>query len=303
MARAKKKQTGLQKFTALFQGRRGALVAVVLAFTIIGGYLTYASFAAKPGTTTTSPLSFPVGMTLSAKVVGPYQVDLSWTPAPGENSDTRYSLHAIGPDGTDNSQPTTLVHRQSQVGSKTNSAGSIYNSAYGVLPGQTVQYYVTSEPYLTSGTQQYRSEVITVTTPTPTSSDAVAPSVPSGVSAAMSGTMRAKVAWAPSTDDVAVSAYHIYENGWYSGSVPGDVTSYELRVIPDYYFSYHIVAVDANGNWSGGSASAGVKSPPLPLNGQREGGRRWDTEPAGRPGRFSPRKRPRRRCRRDRPAR
>jgi fibronectin type 3 domain-containing protein len=92
--------------------------------------------------------------------------------------------------------------------------------------------------------------------------DTQAPSVPTGLGATPVSQTRIDLSWTPSTDDVGVSGYAIYRDGAPLASVGGSTTSYsDTTVAAGTSYSYAVDAVDAAGNRSAKSASAGATTP------------------------------------------
>lgn len=94
-----------------------------------------------------------------------------------------------------------------------------------------------------------------------TSSDLVAPTAPTNLSATAVGSGHVDLSWTASTDDVAVSGYGIYRNGARIGSSTG--TSYpDMTADPNTSYVYYVVAYDTSNNISSPSNQAPVQTPP-----------------------------------------
>jgi hypothetical protein len=92
--------------------------------------------------------------------------------------------------------------------------------------------------------------------------DTQAPSVPGGLGATAVSAGRIDLAWSASTDDVGVSGYTIYRDGAPLADVGGSTTSYQdTTVVAATSYSYAVDAVDAAGNRSARSATAGATTP------------------------------------------
>jgi chitodextrinase len=90
--------------------------------------------------------------------------------------------------------------------------------------------------------------------------DTVAPSAPSGLSAAAPTSNAVNLSWTGSTDNVAVTGYRVYRGGSQIGTTSG--TSYtDSGVVGSTAYSYTVSAYDAAGNNSGSSNTATVTTP------------------------------------------
>ncbi|MGD8193066.1 PQQ-dependent sugar dehydrogenase [Herbiconiux sp. P18] len=90
--------------------------------------------------------------------------------------------------------------------------------------------------------------------------DTVAPSAPSGLKAAVSGTT-ITLTWTASTDDVGVRAYDVYRDGTKAGSITGTATVTPATTFVDSAlaqttrYSYNVVARDGQANVSAKSGT------------------------------------------------
>jgi chitodextrinase len=88
--------------------------------------------------------------------------------------------------------------------------------------------------------------------------DTAAPTTPTGLSANAISATKIRVTWSASTDNVAVTGYRIYRNGVFLTAV-GNVTTYQdTELAPSTPYTFNVDAVDAAGNASGTSTSAGA---------------------------------------------
>lgn len=86
--------------------------------------------------------------------------------------------------------------------------------------------------------------------------DTTAPTTPSGLSASADSSSKIALAWSPSTDNVAVAGYRVYQNGALLATT-GNVTTYVVTGLAAYTsYTYQVDAMDAAGNASGLSAPA-----------------------------------------------
>ncbi|WP_127530226.1 fibronectin type III domain-containing protein [Paenibacillus kobensis] len=152
------------------------------------------------------------------------------------------------------------------VGSLYNSSGSLLatNDDYNIMAslnfridsnltaGQT--YYVQVNHYSAKATGPYSLKITQLV-------DAQPPSVPGNVRAESKTDSTVTLRWDPSTDNVAVTGYDLYQNGVKAGSTTNStMTVYSLS--PSTAYSFQIRAKDASGNLSGLSTSVAVTTSP-----------------------------------------
>jgi fibronectin type 3 domain-containing protein len=90
--------------------------------------------------------------------------------------------------------------------------------------------------------------------------DTTAPTTPSGLTASAESSSQISLAWAPSTDNVAVTGYRVYQNGVLLAAT-GNVTTYLVTGLAAFTtYTYRIDALDASGNASGLSAPASAST-------------------------------------------
>jgi parallel beta-helix repeat protein len=93
--------------------------------------------------------------------------------------------------------------------------------------------------------------------------DLQAPSVPAGLTAAVSGPTQVDLAWSAATDNVAVTGYTVYRNGTAIATVDGAITSYQdTAAAPNATHTYTVDAFDGAANRSAQSAPATATTPP-----------------------------------------
>lgn len=91
-----------------------------------------------------------------------------------------------------------------------------------------------------------------------TAADAIAPSVPAGLTAAAVSASQINLGWAASTDNVGVTAYKVYRGGSLIATL-GNATIYiDGGLIASSTFGYTVSACDAAGNCSAQGATATV---------------------------------------------
>ena len=120
----------------------------------------------------------------------------------------------------------------------TTSAGHTHTSyAYSLLP----TYYV--------------GDVGVASTPTPTpDSDTIAPTTPTGLSAAAISSSQINLSWTASTDTVGVTGYKIYRGGVQIGT-SSNIGYSDIGLPESSVYSYTVSAYDAAGNTSSQSTS------------------------------------------------
>jgi chitodextrinase len=87
------------------------------------------------------------------------------------------------------------------------------------------------------------------------STDTVAPSIPTGLSATAVSSSRINLSWTPSTDNTGILGYIIYRNGAQIGTVSGASYS-DTGLQSTSAYSYKVSAFDDAGNISGQSSAA-----------------------------------------------
>jgi N-acetylglucosamine-6-sulfatase len=93
--------------------------------------------------------------------------------------------------------------------------------------------------------------------------DALAPSVPTGLTGSAASSTEVDLSWQPSTDNVGVTGYTVYRDGISIGTVAGSTTAFtDTTVTGDATYSYTVDAFDAAGNHSAQSDPFQVTTPP-----------------------------------------
>ncbi len=127
-----------------------------------------------------------------------------------------------------------------------------------VGPIQTTTYKLTAVN--SSGTT---TAAVTVTVNPKAGSDSEQPTSPVLSSAAASGPTQVLLAWAASTDNVAVASYEVVRNGSPLASVAGLTWSYtDSGAAANTSYTYSVRAFDAAGNCSSPSNTLAVTTPP-----------------------------------------
>jgi hypothetical protein len=90
--------------------------------------------------------------------------------------------------------------------------------------------------------------------------DTVAPSVPTGVSAALGTNNVPNIAWTASTDNVGVTYYKVYRNGAVAGTPQGtnNTAWQDIQAAASTAYTYTVAACDAANNCSAQSTGASV---------------------------------------------
>jgi hypothetical protein len=109
-----------------------------------------------------------------------------------------------------------------------------------------------------------RSPAVTFRTP-PAPAETVPPTAPGAPAVSQSGPNRATLTWAPSTDDSGVAAYHVHRTRQDGRVESAAVTVTETRwtfdrILPDFDYTYHVVAHDHSGNRSAASPPVTFRS-------------------------------------------
>ena len=133
-----------------------------------------------------------------------------------------------------------------------------------LTPDTQYTYFVETGDATSNGV---RSPALTFRTP-PAPAEAVPPTTPGAPVAAHVGPNRTTLTWAPSTDNYGLAAYWVYRT-WPGGQVesPAPTLSESRtidRVLPDFDYTYHVVAQDHSGNRSAPSPQVSFRTPPHP---------------------------------------
>ncbi|MFA6105309.1 MAG: hypothetical protein WC725_01770 [Patescibacteria group bacterium] len=202
-----------------------------------GWVLQMAAFKAAPMDTTTPSVPTALVATSSSMT----QINLSWDAATDPDNASAQISYAIYRNG---------------IKIATTSAGILTYQNTGLTLNTSYFYNVAAvDP---AGNVSNLSATATARTLADTS----APSAPTGVTAtAISGT-QINVSWAPSTDNVGVVGYQIFQNGILIASTTA--LSYSgTQLTPEGTYTYTIAACDAAGNVSLQSLPATVTTPIL----------------------------------------
>lgn len=186
-------------------------------------------------TTPNDPPTVPAGLT--ANVISSTQVDLTWNASTDDVAVAGYTLYRNG---------STLA---------TLTDSSLSYSDTTVLPGASYSY--TIDAFDVDGNHSAESAPVNVSTP-----DNEAPTMPTGLTATVSGANQVDLSWNASTDNVAVTGYTIYRDGAALSTVPDMTLSFtDASVVPATSYQYSVDAFDAAGNHSAASGSVVVSTP------------------------------------------
>ncbi|MEO8164501.1 MAG: putative glycoside hydrolase [Betaproteobacteria bacterium] len=177
---------------------------------------------------TTAP-TVPAG--LSASAVSSSQIDLSWTASTDNVGVTGYRVYRNG----------TLI--------ATLGAVTVYkNTALAASTSFTYTVQALDE----AGNASAQSTAASATTPA--SSDTIAPSVPTGLTATAASPTQVNLAWNASTDNVAVTGYYVYLNG--VALTTTSATSFQhTGLTAGGTYNYRVSAYDAVPNHSAWTAT------------------------------------------------
>lgn len=220
----------------------------VKALDTSGNYSAYSNVATTTTLTATADTIAPSAPSaLSATAISASQINLSWTAATDNVAVASYLIFRDGsPIGT------SLTTAFSDTG----------------LTAATAHNY-TVQALDTSGNVSAYSNIAAATTlNTTTTTDTVAPSAPTGLSASVISDRQINLSWTASTDNVGVTGYVILRNGLQVGTSPTTAFS-DTGLTANTAYSYTVKALDAAGNASGESVS--VSATTLPANYKNRG--------------------------------
>ncbi|HCI44808.1 MAG TPA: hypothetical protein DE315_04680, partial [Candidatus Omnitrophica bacterium] len=185
----------------------------------------------------TTPPSAPAG--LSCTTVSASQINLLWGPSSDNVWVTGYRVY----------------RNSAQIGT---AANTTYQNT-GLDPSSTYTYNVAA--YDAAGNVSGQSSAVQCTTQNPL--DTMAPSVPTGFTAAAVSSSQIDLSWGAATDNVGVAGYKIYRDGTFVVSLQPSVVSYfDLGLTANTAYSYTVSAFDAAGNESGQSDPASATTRP-----------------------------------------
>lgn len=206
--------------------------------TIVTEHYSQTFFYPPAGSDTTAPSQVSG---LSTTVASSTEIDLSWTAATDNVGVTGYKVYRGG----------TLL---TTLGNVTTFANT------GLSPSTTYSYTVSAlDAAGNEGTQSTASSKTTSAAP-----DTTAPTVPGGVSATAVSSTQINVAWTASTDNTAVTGYHVRRGGTVVATLGAVTTFNDTGRTPSTTYSYTVDAFDAAGNTSAQSTAASATTPAAP---------------------------------------
>jgi chitodextrinase len=189
--------------------------------------------AAAPSSDTQAP-TVPIGLT--ATVVSSSQVNLAWTASTDNVAVTGYKVYGNG----------------ILLGTVTSTGASVIG-----LTASTTYSFTVSACDAASNCSAQSAQVSATTQAAAPSSDTQAPTVPAGLTAMAASSSQINLSWTASTDNVAVTAYKVFQNGVLRGTVSIAATSI-TGLSASTTYSFNVSACDAAGNCSAQSAVASV---------------------------------------------
>ncbi len=190
--------------------------------------------------------SVPAGVTATA--AGTTSIQISWS---ASTDNTAVSGYHVYRDGGASPIATVTTPGYTDNGLTAGSTHSYTVDAFDAVPNTSAK----SSPAASATTQS-----------TPPPPDTQAPSVPAGVTATAAGTTSIQISWSASTDNTAVSGYHVYRDGGASPIATVTTPGYtDNGLTAGSTHSYTVDAFDAVPNTSAKSspaASATTQSTP-----------------------------------------
>ena len=221
------------------------------AFDAAGNHspVSTAASATTPAIPDTTAPSVPGNVTATAS--GPSSVIVAWSASTDNVGVSGYAIYRDGASiAVVNGSPTAYVDT-------TTTSGTTYTYAL--------------DAFDAAGNRSARSTGVPVTTPA--SGDTTPPSVPQNLSAVAAVQGGVALSWSPSTDNVGVSGYTVYRNGFTIASVGGSTPSYvDASAASSTTYSYSVDAFDASANRSAQSTSVPITTPGVLFNDGFESG-------------------------------
>ncbi|QJC53972.1 chitin-binding protein [Paenibacillus albicereus] len=187
----------------------------------------------NPPADTTAPT---VPTNLASSTITPNSVALSWTSSSDNVAVTGYKVF----------RGSTLLATVS---------GTSY-TATGLTAGTS--YTFTVQAIDAAGNTSAASNALTVSTPTGSTPDTTAPTVPGGIHVHATTSNSISIMWTASTDNVGVTAYRVYNGSTLVATLSGSVTDYTIAGLStDTSYTFTVRAVDAAGNVSAAATVTG----------------------------------------------
>jgi fibronectin type 3 domain-containing protein len=203
------------------------------------------------GVVTTPPPTTPTN--LAASSVTNNQVSLTWSPS----TDTGASVA-----GYDILRRTGTTGQATQIGTSTSASYTDTTVNAGTAYSYSVEAYNNANP---PGLSSASAELNVTTSANP---DTTAPSVPTGLTTAVTttgSTNQVKLSWTASTDNAGgsgLAGYNVYRNGVEIGDTGATTTSFvDSSVVAGTTYSYTVQAADNASNLSAQSTAANATIP------------------------------------------
>lgn len=119
-------------------------------------------------------------------------------------------------------------------------------------------YKFTVQAVDAAGNTSASSSVLSITTPSPSTPDTTAPTVPGGIHVHTSDASSISLMWSASTDNIGVTAYRIYNGTKLVDTVSGTTTDFKVTGLSaGTSYTFSVYAVDAAGNVSAAATVTG----------------------------------------------
>lgn len=209
------------------------------------------------GTPDTTAPTAPSNVTASK--VEATSVDLQWNAASDDVGVTRYEI----------------FRNDERVGTSTNTSFS----DTGLTPDTAYTYEV--KAYDAAGNESAMSEAFQVTTAAAPDIDTQAPSAPKNLHSMGETSSSVSLMWGASTDNVGVTGYRVYRDGYEVARVTGTMFN-DKGLTSGVNYKYEVRAVDAAGNVSAASNTLSVttKVEPAPTPTPTPGISEWNSRAA-----------------------
>jgi chitodextrinase len=228
----------------------------------LDGNLILGRWSDQPPTTYTVSQTVSAGTHLVAVEYydwnGTATAQLSWKSNTAPPPVPVISSFTAAPASVSAGQPVTLSWTVSGA-----SALSLSNGI-GDVTGQTTVIVnpAASAIYTLTASNAAGSSMATAAVTVSMAPDTTPPSVPILISAVARNANEVDIAWAASTDNVAVAGYQILRNGSVLGNIPASSLNYaDTTVSANTTYSYAVKAYDAAGNYSAAGNALSVTTP------------------------------------------
>ena len=154
-----------------------------------------------------------------------------------------------------------IFNGSNQIGA---TSGALTTNLSGLT--SNTSYTLTVKAVDAAGNLSTASNAVTFTTLAVSGPDTTAPTAPSSLHVMGSSThTTVPLMWNPSTDNVGVTGYQVYQGGTLLATVSGTTTEYQVTgLIANTAYTFTVKAIDAAGNVSGASNALNVTTPSAP---------------------------------------